>query len=443
MKTTLGRSIATALGLAALGSVPAIGADLEKIDWSAIPKSEIVLFYPGQSSQEWLLGAEHKKGGAKGLKDGKGCLDCHESEEADIGNKIVSGKRLEPTPIPGKAGSIKATVQAAYDKEYFYFKASWPAKEAGAFHEYVVYRDGKWETYASNRTNKDVRAGKAKVSYENRFNVMFGDNKGTVANFESQGCWVTCHNSMRDMPNQPTKEQVEAHPVLGKAGMKKSDIRKYLPETRTAMDNAGGWDKVKDKAALDALMAKGAFLDLWQARAYRSLPVGKADDSHVFQYRNFDSGQKPFDANWDGEKKQPKFMFNPAKNKGAMALTEAQFRDPKAPRLDNTTSVPYDPKAKWKNGDIMPKYMLNTKSASSGADLNATGSYANGMWTVYIWRKLNTGQKDDVALEPGQTYPISLAVHDDNVTTRFHYVSFPLKISIGQGNGQIKAVQIK
>lgn len=33
----------------------------------------------------------------------------------------------------------------------------------------------------------------------------------------NQGCWVTCHNSMRDMPNAPPEDAVEAHPVLGKA----------------------------------------------------------------------------------------------------------------------------------------------------------------------------------------------------------------------------------
>lgn len=435
-------AVAITLGASALACGPALAADPAAIKWDSVPKSQITLFYPGQSTQEWMKSAAHKAG-ATGVNEGKNCQACHQDEEADLGNAIVSGKKLEPKPIAGKAGSIKVMVQAAYDKEFFYLKASWPAKEMGAFHEYVGFQDGKWVTYASNRTNRDVLAGKAKVSYENRFNVMLGDSKGSVANFETQGCWVTCHNSMRDTPNEPTKETVEAHPMLGKAGMKKSDIRKYLPETRTAMDDAGGWDKLKDKAALDALMAKGAFLDLWQARAYRSLPVGKADDSYVFQYRNFDAGQKPFEMNWDNEKKQPKWMFDPAKNKGGAALVEAQFRDPRAPRLDNTNSVAFDPNAKWKQGDVLPKYIPVTNSAGSGADLNATGSHANGVMTVVVWRKLNTGQRDDVALAPGQIYPVGLAVHDDNVTTRFHYVSLPLKLALGKKEGHIHAVELK
>ncbi|MBX9811455.1 MAG: hypothetical protein K2Y16_07580 [Burkholderiales bacterium] len=423
------------------GSSTAHALDAEKVNWASVPQSRITLFYPGQSSQEWMLSASHKAG-ATGVREGKNCQECHAEEEADIGKTIASGKRLEPDPIPGKAGSIKVSVQAAYDKEHIYLKASWPAKEAGIYHEYIVYKDGKWETYASNRTNKDVKAGKAKVSYEDRFSVMLGDGKG-VPDFNHQGCWVTCHNSMRDMPNAPKKEAVEAHPVLGKGGMKKSDIRKYLPETRTAMDDAGGWDKVKDKAALDALYAKGAYLDLWQWRANRSNPVKHADDSYVFQYRNFDSGTKPFDANWDDEKKQPKFMFDPAKNGGAAALTDAQFRNPKAPLLNDGNRMAFDSNHKWKNGDILPKFMNNLKPEGSAGDLMATGSHAKGMWTVYIKRKLNTGQKDDLALAGGQTYPMGIAVHDDNVTTRFHYVSLPLKLTLGKKDGHINAVELK
>lgn len=441
MQKKLAVSAMTGLALAASGPAPA--ADATKLKWDGVPKTEITLFYPGQSTQEWMTSAAHKAG-ATGVNEGKNCIACHEGEEADLGKVIVSGKKLEPNPIAGKPGSIKLTVQAAYDKEYFYLKASWPThlKEAGAFHNYKAFKGGKWVTYGSNRTDKDVKAGTSKVSYEDRFNFMFGDNKGTVAGFEAQGCWVTCHNSMRDAPNEPKKEEVEAHPVLGKAGMKKSDIRKYLPETRSAIDAAGGWDKLKDKAALDALMAKGNFLDLWQARAYRSIPVGKADDSYVFQYRNFDSGKKPFDSNWDGEKKQPKFMFDPAKNGGKVALTEAQFRDPKAPKLDNTNSVPFDA-AKAKDGDVLPGFILNTRTDGSADDLNASGKWENGVWTMYVWRKLDTKQKDDIALAPGQTYPMGFAVHDDNVTTRFHYVSLPLKLSLGKKEGHVHAVELK
>ena len=39
--------------------------------------------------------------------------------------------------------------------------------------------------------------------------------------------------------------------------------------------------------------------------------------------------------------------------------------------------------------------------------------------------------------------PVGLAVHDDNVTTRFHYVSLPMKLSLGKKEGHINAVELK
>ena len=163
MNARLGAAVAAAL--AAVGSGAAWAADPAKMDWSAIPKSEVVLFYPGQATLQWTLSNEHRKGGAKGVREGETCLECHKGEEADIGDKIVAGKRLEPTPIRGKLGSVKVTMQAAYDNENLYLKSSWPAKEAGVFHMYVVYKDGKWEEYTSDRGDEAVAAGKVKASY--------------------------------------------------------------------------------------------------------------------------------------------------------------------------------------------------------------------------------------------------------------------------------------
>ena len=38
---------------------------------------------------------------------------------------------------------------------------------------------------------------------------------------------------------------------------------------------------------------------------------------------------------------------------------------------------------------------------------------------------------DDKVLKVGGRYTVGLAVHDDNVTTRFHHVSFPLSLGVG------------
>ena len=56
------RSTALFLGLAAFAANTAFAADPATIDWSKVPSKSVKLFYPGQSSYNWLLSPEHKKG---------------------------------------------------------------------------------------------------------------------------------------------------------------------------------------------------------------------------------------------------------------------------------------------------------------------------------------------------------------------------------------------
>ena len=68
-----------AIGLAAIAG-NAAAADPASIDWTRVPASAVTLFYPGQSSYEWLRN-DHKKGkGAKAAADGQACVRCHEGE---------------------------------------------------------------------------------------------------------------------------------------------------------------------------------------------------------------------------------------------------------------------------------------------------------------------------------------------------------------------------
>ena len=59
-----------ALSLAAIAA-PATAADPATIDWTKVPVTGVTLFYPGQSSYEWLR-SDHKKGkGAKAVANGQ------------------------------------------------------------------------------------------------------------------------------------------------------------------------------------------------------------------------------------------------------------------------------------------------------------------------------------------------------------------------------------
>ena len=96
---------------AAAPGVSQAAATVSGLDWSKAPERTITLFYPGQSSMEWIFkGSEH--GGKRPFQQGDRCTECHDKEAAAMGERMVTGEKLEPNPIPGKRGSIPVNVQA-------------------------------------------------------------------------------------------------------------------------------------------------------------------------------------------------------------------------------------------------------------------------------------------------------------------------------------------
>lgn len=218
---SLTRYVFTAvIGLALVWATPLSAAP--PADWSKVPVKKVTLFYPGQSTYQWLRGPEHKKGANKKVAAGESCVSCHEGEEADIGKKIASGQRLEPNKLGGKNGTIDLNIQAAYDDKNLYYRLQWKTKNNYPGTAYPFYRfDGKeWKKYGEPRLNKAVQEGKQPAVYEDRLSIMLDDGK--VPHFKEQGCWITCHNGMRDTQAVATKEQVQANALLGK----KEDVRK-------------------------------------------------------------------------------------------------------------------------------------------------------------------------------------------------------------------------
>jgi hypothetical protein len=158
------------LALAALAACS--GALAAAPDWGKVPGKTITILYPGASPMEWIMkGSEH--GGARALKKGETCASCHHDEAADMGKKMATGQKLEPAPIKGKVGSIPVNVQAANDGTNLYLRFSWKQPAGGA-----------------DKMDKDNPVKLA---------VMFEDNKVPGANLS--GCWETCHQDARTMPD--------------------------------------------------------------------------------------------------------------------------------------------------------------------------------------------------------------------------------------------------
>jgi hypothetical protein len=260
-----------------------------------------------------------------------------------------------------------------------------------------------------------------------------------VQGFANQGCWLTCHNGERDAPKQATAAEVQANPLL--SALKKNDVRKYLPSTR--IDVLASWDQGKSLDEIAKIKAAGGFLDLMQWRAHRSNPVGMADDGYVLEYRNFDAGKNPFSSNLDPKTKLPKFMYDEKKT-GKKSLALDDIRKMPTALVREQNAVAFDPNADWKAGDLLPQYVVSREDAAGSAADNkqVKGVWKDGTWTLVWARPLNLANPDDKALKEGKVYNFAFAAHDDNMTSRGHFVSFPVTVGFG-AKAAIEATKLK
>ncbi len=245
------------------------------IDWTKIEPREIVLFYPGQASMEWMLkGSDH--GGKRAFVTGDRCFECHEDEEVDIGDLIVSGEKAELTPIPGKRGSILVNVQAAHDAENLYLRFQWEDGE----HAPVPFVDG----------------GKMDPDNPMKLAIMLttdDEDDPKVEYAERSGCWQTCHHDANYMPHQPDNATLGSSPLAGRLDLS-NGFTKYLKESRSTIEiegkdgkKRGGWGKLKDEAEIQALLENGSFMDLLR---YKS-GSGESEDGYILAERVMTGGQ--------------------------------------------------------------------------------------------------------------------------------------------------------
>ncbi len=65
-----------------------------------------------------------------------------------------------------------------------------------------------------------------------------------------------------------------------------------------------------------------------------------------------------------------------------------------------------------KEKNVMPKYIIAKNATGSVADIKAKGVWNNGVWTLLLNRKLNTGNPDDVVFVKGLAVAGGIAVFD-------------------------------
>lgn len=222
-------------------------------DWGKVPAKTFNVFYPGVASMEWVL-SSNDHGGARGIRKGETCASCHETETADFARKIVEGKKAEPLPemARGRAASIPVSVQAAVDDGKLYLRF-------------------QWKPGASGLKKIDEKSA-AKIS------VML--DAGKVEYGGVGGCWATCHDDLRSMPD--VSADAPNHPRAKELDIRANGPTKYLRESRSAISTAkprGGWDKLKPAADYEAMQKEGRFMEMWQWRSGDSVRAGTVADA--------------------------------------------------------------------------------------------------------------------------------------------------------------------
>jgi len=346
-------------------------------------------------------------------------------------------------------------VQAAFNGDTFFWRLSYRGNE-GKRHEYIRYTNGAWQREGGDRRDAqatidgDAQQGDTSVAstiYEQRTTIMVNDPGATinVDSFGEFGCFLTCHNYSRHMP-----EWVSANGHDGK----------YIEPVQATGSVSG--DNV---------------LDLWHWRGARSNPIGRADDQRIIALdfipndgNGSDDGGRKGDAGTSVFSSQgivngnPEFLLHPNTTAGKFAFAWDNFWEtpfyymtkddalqigPLAPNpgtiaYDDAVALGYAPT----EGDTVPRRILRA-GAGSRADITSYGTTftpetpdgSYGVWNVQMQRAMDTGNADDIALVAGQTYEAGFEVHLWEYTTRDHYVSFPVTFSVGTG-ADIEAVSI-
>ncbi len=320
-------------------------------------------------------------------------------------------------------------VSAVHDGEHIQIRYEFPTDNPSWYHQYWVYENGAWARYGSSDAGPEPHG-----FYEDRFSVAI--DAGNIPGYDIYGGFLVTHPGVRSRTDEVDQQQAEAHPHIGER-LGESDVRKFIAQSRTEAEPDTRWSSVRDPAELMDMRRQGAFLDTWQWRAHRSNPVGYADNGYVLDYRLSSEGRSMYATNANNNADGPAFVFNESEA-GVRALSKSRLLERGYTQddpyfLTEATARPIRDNDQWNEGDAIPYRILREPSGSRGA-IRADGRWDDGAWRVRVTRTLEApNHLDSHELEPGSDYTVQFAVHSGAVGARWHLVSAPVSMRIGDG----------
>ena len=92
-------------------------------------------------------------------------------------------------------------------------------------------------------------------------------------------------------------------------------------------------------------------------------------------------------------------------------------------------------------GESEDGYILAERVMTGGQGVNFSGGLKDGVWTIFMTRKLTSDKPGDISMAADQWYNIGFAIHDDYSSSRFHHVSLGLKLGFDDEDADIIAIK--
>lgn len=247
---------------------------------------------------------------------------------------------------PGATGDTKVTLKAAYTADMLYLLIQY-ADPTNSVRRgpYQKQADGSWRKL---RDPAD-KGGDDNMYYEDKWAMLWPTNEATSKQFDKEGCAMACHE-----------------------GQTKPYGNKYTNQP-------------------DQL------LDMWHMKGQRTAPLGFLDDQYTDNTR-----YDPKTAPNAGRKGDPGPQGGEYTNV-ALVNGKPQFmsRDAKAANAGGTYYIKRGDEAafddrRFKPGDEVASIIINPLTGTDRGDVRVVNSYARGMHTSVVSRKLVTGSRFDV-----------------------------------------------
>lgn len=283
---------------------------------------------------------------------------------------------------PGAKGETVVTLKAVYTSDMLYMLVQYKDPTNSVRRgPYQKQADGSW------RKLKDPadKGGDDNMYYEDKWAMLWPINEATAKVFDTESCAMACHE-----------------------GQTKPYGNKYtnLP---------------------------GQLLDMWHMKGQRTGTLGYADDQYTDDTRydpklSPNAGRKGDPGPKGGEYTniplvdgKPQFMSREAKAANAGGTYYIKRGD----------EVAFDD-SRFKVGDEVASIISNPLTGTDRGDVQVANTYANGMHTSVVSRKLVTGSKFDVQFSNlGARYGFGFAAFD-NAQVRHATSDDPMYLTFGK-----------